>query len=246
MSNKLVYCVYLTIFSGSELPPFYIGSSNILKINNGYHGSVVSKDYKNIWKKQLTYCPEKFKTIILSYHPTRKEAARREREILKYFNCAEHPLYINKTNGGSEFFAGKTHTDKIKKLMSAAQLGKKLSNETKNKMSQAHKGRKKSPEAIQKMLETRRANGSYKTPWNKGKKGLQTSWNKGLTKETDARLQDIGTKISSAKKASDNTSDACRQANITRSKNGYIPWNKGLTKEDPRVAAYIDSRRNKS
>ena len=26
-------------------------------------------------------------------------------------------------------------------------------------------------------------------PWNKGKKGLQTSWNKGLTRETDKRVQ---------------------------------------------------------
>ena len=27
------------------------------------------------------------------------------------------------------------------------------------------------------------------TPWNKGKKGLQTAWNKGLTKETSESLK---------------------------------------------------------
>ena len=35
-------------------------------------------------------------------------------------------------------------------------------------------------------------------PWNKGKKGVQVAWNKGLTKETDERLKVIGENISKA------------------------------------------------
>ena len=36
--------------------------------------------------------------------------------------------------------------------------------------------------------------------WNKGKKGLQVAWNKGLTKENDCRIADYGKKVSKIKK----------------------------------------------
>ena len=58
-----------------------------------------------------------------------------------------------------------------------------------------------------------------KTPWNKGKKGLQVAWNKGLTKETS-----LAVKIN------------CEKLHKTRRKNGYIAWNKGLDCTDHRVA----------
>jgi hypothetical protein len=31
-------------------------------------------------------------------------------------------------------------------------------------------------------------------PWNKGRRGLQIAWNKGLTKETDDRVKKYGEK----------------------------------------------------
>ena len=53
-----------------------------------------------------------------------------------------------------------------------------------------------------------------KAPWNKGKKGVQTAWNKGLTKETDSRIAEHSKKVSNTLK-------------------GHVPWNKGLKiKED--------------
>jgi hypothetical protein len=39
-----MYCVYLTIYKGNNLPPFYIGSTSIDKIDGGYHGSVMSEE----------------------------------------------------------------------------------------------------------------------------------------------------------------------------------------------------------
>lgn len=52
-------------------------------------------------------------------------------------------------------------SDETRKKISEAQVGKKLSDEHKEKLSNAHKG---------------------KIPWNKGKRGVQVAWNKGLTK----------------------------------------------------------------
>ena len=91
----------------------------------------------------------------------------------------------------------------------------------------AKKGEPKKPEAIKKMVEKRKSKGNY-TPWNKGKKGLQVSWNKGLTKETDERLQSIGKSISQSKKGK--CSEKVLEALKRRNENGFVPWNKGKTK----------------
>lgn len=39
------YVVYLTMYKGTKLPKWYIGSTNINKINKGYHGSVASEEW---------------------------------------------------------------------------------------------------------------------------------------------------------------------------------------------------------
>lgn len=56
---------------------------------------------------------------------------------------------------------GHAVSDETRKKISDAQIGKRLSAEHKEKLSNAHKG---------------------KIPWNKGKRGAQVAWNKGLTK----------------------------------------------------------------
>ena len=60
-----IYCTYLTVYSGNKLPPFYIGSSSIDIINNGYRGSVSSKEYKQIWKTELKNNSHLFKIMII-------------------------------------------------------------------------------------------------------------------------------------------------------------------------------------
>jgi hypothetical protein len=57
MSSNTIYCTYLTIYSGNKLPPFYIGSTSVNRISNGYHGSVSSKRYKSIWLEELKTNP---------------------------------------------------------------------------------------------------------------------------------------------------------------------------------------------
>lgn len=48
-----IYCTYLTTYFGNKLPMFYIGSTSVSKIKNGYRGSVSSKQYKTVWMKEL-------------------------------------------------------------------------------------------------------------------------------------------------------------------------------------------------
>lgn len=44
------YCTYVTFYSGNKLPPFYIGSTSVDKIEKGYRGSVKSKRWKQIYE----------------------------------------------------------------------------------------------------------------------------------------------------------------------------------------------------
>lgn len=90
-----MFCTYLTIYSGKHLPPFYIGSTSIEKINSGYLGSVSSVQYHKIWKSETTNHPEHFRTIIISIHTTREEALKREEEFQRSLNVVRSPLYIN-------------------------------------------------------------------------------------------------------------------------------------------------------
>lgn len=100
------YCVYLTIYSGDKMPPFYIGSTSVNKINKGYCGSVSSKQYKIIFKNEYSINRHKFKTIILSYHSTRKEATQKEYEIQYKRKVVSSPLYINKSLAKPNGFFG--------------------------------------------------------------------------------------------------------------------------------------------
>lgn len=90
------YCVYLTIYKGNKLPPFYIGSTSIDKINSGYYGSVSSIEYKKLWKSEKSKHPELFKVIIISTFETRKQATEKENIIQRKLNVIYNPLYINK------------------------------------------------------------------------------------------------------------------------------------------------------
>jgi hypothetical protein len=47
-----MYAVYLTMYKGKLLPKWYIGSSTIDKIENGYNGSVCSKKFKTLYEKE--------------------------------------------------------------------------------------------------------------------------------------------------------------------------------------------------
>lgn len=90
-----MYCVYLTTYSGSKLPPFYIGSSTIKRVTNGYHGSVKSKKYKEIFNQELMENSHLFKTKIIKEFTNRIDALDTEKRIQEKLGVVKSPMYMN-------------------------------------------------------------------------------------------------------------------------------------------------------
>lgn len=119
-----IFCTYLTFYYGNKLPPFYIGYSTVNKINKGYKGSVSSKKYKNIWKKELKENLNLFKTKIISYHLTKEEAIKKEIYLQKKMNVLKNDMYINRSIGRHYDNTGNQHSEKTKFLISIKNKGK--------------------------------------------------------------------------------------------------------------------------
>ena len=98
-------CVYLITYSGNKLPPKfknstitptkYIGSGFVEKIFEGYRGSVGSKKYKKIWKKELEENPYLFHLEFISFHDDRKEALDAEEKLQKELDIVINEEYLN-------------------------------------------------------------------------------------------------------------------------------------------------------
>lgn len=104
------FCVYITTYSGDKLPRYYVGSTNVKRIQQGYRGSVSSKKWKNLWKKELDLNPEYFTIEIISLHQTRKEALAAELEYQKQHNVVLSELYINESLAQVGGYAGRDVT----------------------------------------------------------------------------------------------------------------------------------------
>ena len=137
IANRIImkYCVYLTIYRGSKLPPFYIGSTSVLKIDNGYHGSVSSKKYKHIYQNELKNNPDSFKTVIISKFKSRAEALIKERILQIYLNVVKSPMYFNMSIASPNGFAGMDV-----KGENNPNYGSKMSIESKEILSKCRKG----------------------------------------------------------------------------------------------------------
>ena len=134
----------------------------------------------------------------------------KETEFIKLYGRAdlgEGPL-TNLTDGGegvtNQSIATRKKRSKTMKGRPSPLKGRTFgphSEERRRKNSEAQKGKKLTEEHREKLR-------------------LQTPWNKGLTKDTDTRMEKIASQMS-------------------RTMKGREPWNKGLTKEtDERVAGY--------
>jgi len=119
-----IYCVYLTIYRGTKLPPFYIGSSSVKKVQNGYHGSVCSKQFKDVWKSELRHNPNLFETKIISTHSDRKEATLKERTFQKKVDAVRNPLYINQSFAAYDSFSDRDQSGKNNPMYGTSRKGK--------------------------------------------------------------------------------------------------------------------------
>ena len=161
-----MYAVYLTIYYGDKLPPFYIGSSSIKKIENGYCGSVRSKKYKTLFNDEIKNNRGLFEVIIISTHITRSEAIYFELELQKSFDVVKSKDFFNEAfasingmfgrdvSGSNNPMCGKTHTEKTKKILSEKRGNNKrfeITDEFRYKISKIHKGKITSEETKQKI-----------------------------------------------------------------------------------------------
>lgn len=101
------YCVYLVSYTGSKLPPFYVGSSSVEKVNSGYMGSISSKKYKHHFRKERITNPELFSIEILSMHNTRKAALAAEHEYQVKHSVVKSELYMNEACASPDGYFGR-------------------------------------------------------------------------------------------------------------------------------------------
>lgn len=198
------YCTYITLYLGDKFPLFYVGSSSVRKILNGYRGSVSSKRYKTLWKEELRHNPNLFITTIINTHTDRKESLAEELEIQNVFGVVESPLFINlslaKTNG---FFGMDVSGE------NNPRFGKKWGDAHPRGML----GKTHSEENVVKFL--------------KRVKNVKKMHGKTHTEETKRRMSEshkgrgVGRKLSEESK---------KKISETRKKRGIVPWNKGKSK----------------
>jgi len=208
--SELIYCTYLTVYTGNKLPPFYIGSTSVDSvINKGYRGSVQSEKYKSIWKQELYDHPDLFKTSILTRHETRQEAMEREIVFQEAFSVASNPMYINMAHANGKFFNVGPRSPETKAKQSAAQTGKKRgphSPETKAKIGAANKGKKLGPQSPEHKAKVAAGNtGKNRSPETRAKQSAARTGKK-QSPETIAKMTgqkhtpETRAKMSAAKK----------------------------------------------
>jgi hypothetical protein len=88
---------------------------------NGYHGTIKSKKYQSLYRKELKTNPHLFKTHIISSFTNRQEALEKENTLQRKLNVVKSPLYFNEayarnfglsTQGDKNGFFGKHHSEK--------------------------------------------------------------------------------------------------------------------------------------
>jgi hypothetical protein len=197
-----IYCTYVTLYLGDKLPPFYIGSSSVKKVLNGYKGSISSKQYKTLWNEELKNNPELFLTSIINKYDDKKCCLDEELKIQNAFNVVKSPLFVNLSFAKPDGFFGMDVSGEKN-----PRFGKKWGdNHPKGMLGKTH-----SEENIKKFLER-----TKDLPKMRGKKHSDKT-----------KLE-----MSEKRRGSDNGMYGKKHTDEARKKmsdarKGKIPWNKG-------------------
>ena len=138
-----MFCVYLTSYLGSKFPPFYIGSTSIFNIENGYRGTVKSKRFKEVWKSELRSNPHLFRTQIVCKFTSEADARLKEHKLQMRLKVVKSGMYINLVYANLKFGASGENHYLFKQT---------LPTETRRKISISKLGKKTRPEVIQARL----------------------------------------------------------------------------------------------
>lgn len=234
----MAYCIYLTIYLGDKLPPFYIGSTSIDKINKGYHGSVTSAKFRNIWKSELKNNRHLFKTFIIPTEPVESIIHKLELEAKWQlaFDVVASDLFINQRIADRLLFSNSPESiakgnAKRAKTFVERNIGAVISSKTKGKrlwnnghiqtFSHTCPGKDWVLGATEECRMRNSAGQKKRPPCSQAtrEKHRELSTGRRHKQETKELIRDIrtGTKRSP---------ETC--AKLSKSKKGTIPWNKGI------------------
>jgi len=147
METQKQYIVYITRYSGTKLPRWYIGSSFEQKVLNGYNGSVSSKKWSDVYYSEQKENKHLFKTKILSYHKTYQEALDEELRLQKLHQVVKNNKYFNETYAQINGCYGRDVSGK-----NNPNYGISTSEFQKLRASETHKGKTITKEQINKTL----------------------------------------------------------------------------------------------
>lgn len=140
------WAVYLIEYSGEDLPRFYVGFVRTIRlIEEGYHGSLTSQRWAELWHSTWQSNPELFKRTVLITTDEMSEASDIETRILDRYDARHNDLFANMTNGFGGWALMK-HTEKTKAKMSQTlkgntfRRGKKTSEEGRRRQSESLRG----------------------------------------------------------------------------------------------------------
>jgi len=183
------YVTYLTEYSGSKLPRYYIGSTSIEKALSGnYFGSITSKKWKNIFKEELRENNHLFTIQILDVYKSRKEAFEGELYLHIKNDVVRSKDYFNESLASPRGCFGMDVSSQNNPMYGRSlysiwlnKFGKEIADikdaewkESQSKSSTGKKGKALSKESLDKMVKTRKEKNNY-IAWNKGKTGFITS-----------------------------------------------------------------------
>lgn len=123
--------MYITVYLGNRLPPLYIGSSSVNRINKGYRGTVKSKKYKSAWNEELIANSDLFFTYVVNTFATRKEATVEELRLQVKYDVVKSPFFVNEAFATVNGFFTMTKSGKDNPM-----FGRKHSVESRKKMSE--------------------------------------------------------------------------------------------------------------
>lgn len=165
-----------------DLTPYYIGKGHSNRAYQNSHSVIVPKDRNRI--------------VMIETNLTELGAFAIERRMIRWYGRKDigTGILLNKTEGGDGVSGiipwnkgieiGSFLSNNGRKKISKA--NKNIPKNHGNKISEALKGKPKSEEHKQKLSNAGKGN----IPWNKGKKGVQVAWNKGLqfSEETKKKM----------------------------------------------------------
>lgn len=232
-----IYCIYLTVYLGDKLPPFYIGSTSIDKIKKGYHGTVTSAKYKNIWRHEIKFNRHLFKTFIIPTEQIINISHKLELELKwqQAFDVVKSPLFINQCLATKKLFSNSPESiakglKTRQKTFKEKQIGLKISQSSRGKkwwnngsiQTLAHECPGKGW-VLGVTEETKRKN----SEGQKRRKPISAETRKKLSEKgkgrklTDEQKNQIRLARTGVKKSAET------RAKMSQNMKGRIPWNKG-------------------